>query len=83
MGARARLDMDDLNDTFVGGVVAAKMDIRGEDGNDYIRTAKGKDQLLGGSGNDVLRSGDADDMLFGSPDDDVLDGGRCRRVRLR
>lgn len=64
----------DLNDTFVGGEQALKMDIRGQAGSDYIRTAKGKDWLEGGAGNDVLRAGDNADTLNGGADDDILDG---------
>ena len=70
------LRMGDLNDTFVGGDVSTKMDVRGDDGRDYIRTARGKDSLDGGAGNDVLRSGHAVDLLLGGADDDILDGGQ-------
>jgi Ca2+-binding RTX toxin-like protein len=72
---RLNLRMGDLVDTFVAGDLAAILNINGQDGNDYIRTAKGKDNLWGGNGNDVLRAGSGNDALFGESADDILDGG--------
>ena len=72
---RANLRMGDLADTFVAGDLAAILNIDGQDGSDYIRTAKGKDTLKGGNGNDVLRAGFGNDALFGESADDILDGG--------
>lgn len=69
--------LGDLNDTFVASSLdlTTLFNIFGEDGSDYIRTAKGKDTLSGGNGNDVLRGGAGIDSIFGDADDDILDGG--------
>ena len=70
------LRLGDLNDTFVanGTELNVPMHISGEDGADYLRSARGKDTLKGGNGNDLLRSGAGIDTLFGEADDDTLDG---------
>ncbi len=70
------LRMGDLNDSFVANAeLASVFHIFGEEGADYLRSAKGKDTLKGGNGNDVLRSGPGVDLLFGEADSDILDGG--------
>jgi hypothetical protein len=70
------LRLGDLNDTFVASSaeLASPMHVFGEDGADYLRSAKGKDTLNGGNGNDVLRAGPGADTLLGEADDDILDG---------
>ena len=75
-GVDLHLRLGDLNDTFVASIEqTTPIHVLGEDGSDYIRSARAKDRLSGGNGNDVLRSGAGADNLFGEADNDLLDGG--------
>jgi Ca2+-binding RTX toxin-like protein len=63
------------NDKLDGsGVIVAKLELRGDAGNDDIRGGASDDYLLGGDGNDVLRGGGGNDWLLGGAGKDVLFG---------
>ncbi len=73
------------NDKIDGSeVTAARLELRGDAGNDDLRGGANADYLVGGDGNDELRGGAGSDwilgglgkdILFGDDGDDVLAGG--------
>jgi hypothetical protein len=73
------------NDKLDGScVIVAKLELRGDAGNDDLRGGGANDYLVGGDGNDVLRGaggndwilgGAGKDTLFGDDGNDVLSGG--------
>jgi hypothetical protein len=73
------------NDKIDGSaVIVARLELRGDAGNDDLRGGANADYLVGGDGNDVLRGGAGGDwilgglgkdVLFGDDGDDVLAGG--------
>jgi Ca2+-binding RTX toxin-like protein len=63
------------NDTIDGSsVLVAKLELRGDAGNDYIRGGANDDYLVGGDGNDVLLGGGGKDWILGGAGKDVLFG---------
>jgi Ca2+-binding RTX toxin-like protein len=51
-------------------------ELRGEGGDDEIRTGPGEDLINGSGGTDLVSTGRGEDRLFGGPGDDVLRAGR-------
>ncbi|MCX7892735.1 MAG: Ig-like domain-containing protein, partial [Burkholderiales bacterium] len=64
------------------GVVRAKVELRGGDGNDTLIGGALGDRLLGGNGNDTIRGGGGDDWIEGGAGDDALFGDEGDDVLL-
>jgi Ca2+-binding RTX toxin-like protein len=63
------------NDKLDGSsVVVARLELRGDAGNDDLRGGANADYLIGGDGQDVLRGGGGADWIVGGLDKDVLFG---------
>jgi Ca2+-binding RTX toxin-like protein len=63
------------NDKIDGSsVIVARLELRGDAGNDDLRGGARADYLVGGDGNDVLRGGAGGDWIFGGLGKDVLFG---------
>ena len=63
------------NDKIDGSAVkVARLELRGDAGNDDLRGGANDDYLVGGDGNDVLRGGAGNDWLLGGLGKDVLFG---------
>ncbi|MBI1311532.1 hypothetical protein GC176_09510 [bacterium] len=78
----AEVDLDDGDDTFLGG--SGGDTVRGGGGNDWLVGNDGDDWLIGGAhldtleggaGNDLLRGQGGRDDLSGGEGDDTIDGG--------
>jgi hypothetical protein len=63
------------NDKIDGSsVIVARLELRGDAGNDDLRGGANADYLVGGDGNDVLRGGAGGDWILGGLGKDVLFG---------
>jgi Ca2+-binding RTX toxin-like protein len=63
---------DDVIDASGLGVLAAKLNVIGGDGNDILIGSAGVDTLDGGAGNDVLIGNAGADVLDGGPGENIL-----------
>lgn len=63
------------NDKIDGSAVsAARLELRGDAGNDDLRGGANADYLVGGEGNDVIRGGAGNDWILGGAGKDTLFG---------